>query len=129
MNLVLFYGLTSTTQNKMFCVAQLRSSGEDHWSVAREQRVYDTRINRAESRWVQNMGPSLTHKGHATRDVGGVRLPRNVQKKRGGRKTNQQQMKGVRQRRHLGRVTIAMHGIAECGHVTSFPPIPAALGR
>ena len=48
------------------------SSGEDHWQVARVKRVYDTRISRTESLWVQNMGPRLTHEGHATMNVSGV---------------------------------------------------------
>jgi hypothetical protein len=82
--------LTGTMQKEIFCVTQLRSSGEHHWLVARAKRVYDMRISRTESLWVQSMGPSLTHEGHATRNVSGVRLPRDVQESRGGRKARKQ---------------------------------------
>ena len=82
--------LTSTTQNEIFWVPQLRISGEDHWPVARANRGYDTRISRVESVWVQSMGPISTHKGHATRNVSGVRLPRDVQEPGSGRKAREQ---------------------------------------
>jgi hypothetical protein len=104
-------------QNEIFCVTQLRSSGEDHWPVARAKRVYDTRINRTESLWVQNMGPRLTHEGHATRNVSGVYRPRDVQESRGGRTARKQEVEGVRQRRHLCRMAIAMRGCDQRGHV------------
>ena len=87
--------LTSTTQNEIFWVPQLRISGEDHWPVARANRGYDTRISRAESIWV----------------------PRDVQEPGSGRKAREQEVEGVRQGRHLWRVTIAMHGRAQRGHV------------
>ena len=71
--------LTSTTQDEICWVPHLRSSGEDHWPVARANRGYD-------SIWVQSMGPISTLKGHATRNVSGVRLPRDVQEPGSGRK-------------------------------------------
>ncbi len=57
-------GLTSTTQNEICGVAQLRSSGQDHWLMAHTKRVHDTRISGAKACGVQHLGPSLTHEWH-----------------------------------------------------------------
>jgi hypothetical protein len=49
--------------------------------MARAKRAHDTRISGAKACGVQHLGPSLTHEWHTAGNVGGVRLPRDVQRK------------------------------------------------